>query len=170
MTFIFPVEISSTEQCHEGCKKNNIAFFTLLLYLCVSTSNQKHNKGIESSIDSNNFYILFQFSLKKNCQWAFKTQNHYKVPFSQLTYFLNLNCTLYGCGCRFTPGIIVLGSNFGKVSPVGLLIVQVCIKLTRNKKALFFPNNSPRQDRLPYPNGISLQRLEYNVYYYVIWK
>lgn len=65
MTFIFPVEISSTEQCHEGCKKNNIAFFTLLLYLCVSTSNQKHNKGIESSIDSNNFYIPFQFSLKK---------------------------------------------------------------------------------------------------------
>lgn len=44
----------------------NIAFFTLLLYLlCVSTSNQKHNKGIESSIDSNNFYIPFQFSLKK---------------------------------------------------------------------------------------------------------
>lgn len=116
--------------------------------------------------------ILYSISIfiKKNCQWAFKTQNHYKVPFSQLTYFLNLNCTLYGCGCRFTPGIIVLGSNFGKVSPVGLLIVQVCIKLTRNKKALFFPNNSPRQDRLPYPNGISLQRLEYNVHYYVIWK
>lgn len=42
----------------------NIAFFTLLLYLLrVSTSNQKHNKGIESS--NNNFYIPFQFSLKK---------------------------------------------------------------------------------------------------------